>query len=591
MQDSDQTHIANPKQSDDTVLSVEDALVGHTLGAYQLTERLGQGGMATVYKAYEPVLDRYVAVKVLPQFFANDPNFMQRFQREAKAVAQLNHPAIVPVCSFGEDKSITYIAMQYVAGGTLKQSRGQVHSPQDAIRLILPVVQALAFAHQRGIIHRDIKPSNVLLSDGKWPLLADFGLAKMVENSGQLTGTGVGVGTPMYMSPEQGEGHPVDHRTDIYSLGIMLYEMLTGDVPFRADTPMAIVIKHMTAPMPMPRAVNPAIPEELERVILKATAKAPDDRYQTADELATALENVQAHLGQIIAFSEQKTVTAERPQVVDDAPASPRGNLFRKVGFTLLAALGILFLGVVLMGVFDICPPPGPWPIPPWCEGSPYQLPSIGEIDAPAPTPVISEGVLGGILFQDDFDGSISPRWQFTAEHYLNPWQADTFDGRSVMRTIPPSQAGGMNVAEIRGTSWENYAIQFDFFFENPDEFGAYYFWLRGRITDCPPTMAAMQAYSLLISPDKIWVDKAICQEGSGYVLIKNDRNFMLEGWHTVQYVFIDNRIQVYIDGEKYLDYTDADEPFGGGDLWIETSGESELLVDNLVIYEVVADE
>ena len=593
MQDSEKTKVAKskPAQADDTVLSIEDALVGHTLGVYQLTERLGQGGMATVYKAYEPALDRYVAVKVLPQFFANDPNFIERFRREAKAVAQLNHPAIVPIYSYGEDKGITYIAMQYVPGGTLKQLRGQVYSPKDAIRLVLPVVQALAFAHQRGIIHRDIKPSNVLLSDGKWPLLADFGLAKMVENSGQLTGTGVGVGTPMYMSPEQGEGHQVDQRTDIYSLGIMLYEMLTGDVPFRADTPMAIVIKHMTAPMPMPRAINPAIPEALERVILKATAKASDDRYQTADELAQALESVQTHLGQDAVSPGQQTVTTMRSPVVEDTSVTPRGNWLRKVGFTLLAALGILLLGVVLMGVFDICPPPGPWPIPPWCEGSPYKLPSFGKTDAPAPTPMIAEGVLGGILFQDDFEGSISPRWQFTAEHYLNPWQADTFEGRSVMRTVPPSQAGGMNAAEIRGTSWENYAIQFDFYFEKPDQFGVYYFWLRGRVTDCPPTVPSLQTYSLMISPDKIWVDKATCQAGSGYILEESDRDFALEGWHTLQYIFIGNRIQVYIDGEKYFDYTDADEPFGGGDLWIETTGETQLLFDNLIIYEVVADQ
>jgi serine/threonine protein kinase len=276
----------------DTMLGMEDALVGHTLGAYQLTERLGQGGMATVYKAYEPTLDRYVAIKVLPQFFARDPNFMERFRREARAVAQLSHPNIVPIHSFGEQGVITYIAMQYVTGGTLKQTRGQVYDTEQALKLIIPIANALSYAHQNGIIHRDIKPSNVLMTAGDWPLLADFGLAKMAENSGQLTGTGVGVGTPMYMSPEQGQGTGVDHRTDIYSLGIMLYEMLTGDVPFKADTPMAIVIKHMTAPMPMPRQIKPDIPEELERIILKATAKNPNDRYQTADEMVTTMEMV-----------------------------------------------------------------------------------------------------------------------------------------------------------------------------------------------------------------------------------------------------------------------------------------------------------
>ncbi len=282
--------------SQDTMLGMEDALVGHTLGAYQLVDRLGQGGMATVYKAYEPTLDRYVAVKVLPQFFAKDHNFMARFRREARAVAQLSHPNIVPIYSFGEQGAITYIAMQYVTGGTLKQTRGQVYDTERALKLITPVTQALAYAHQQGIIHRDIKPSNVLMSEREWPLLADFGLAKMTETSTQLTGTGLGVGTPMYMSPEQGRGTNVDHRTDIYSLGIMLYEMLTGDVPFKADTPMAIVIKHITAPMPIPRQANPKIPEDLERIILKTTAKNPNDRYQTADEVAGALEMVSSLL-------------------------------------------------------------------------------------------------------------------------------------------------------------------------------------------------------------------------------------------------------------------------------------------------------
>ncbi|MBL7164037.1 MAG: protein kinase [Anaerolineales bacterium] len=274
----------------DTILGMEDALVGHTLGAYQLVERLGQGGMATVYKAYEPVLDRYVAIKILPQFFARDPSFSHRFRREARAVAQLDHPNIVPIFSFGEEGEITYIAMRYVEGGTLKKIRGQVYAPEQAIRLLLPIAQALSYAHKRGVIHRDIKPSNIFMADGEWPLLGDFGLAKMAEVSQKLTGTGVGMGTPMYMSPEQGQGDNVDHRTDIYSMGIMLYEMLTGDVPFRADTPMAIVIKHITAPMPIPREINPDIPEDLERIILKATAKSPDNRFQSVEEMCAVLE-------------------------------------------------------------------------------------------------------------------------------------------------------------------------------------------------------------------------------------------------------------------------------------------------------------
>jgi len=310
----------------DTILGMEDALVGHTLGAYQLVERLGQGGMATVYKAYEPALDRYVAIKILPQFFARDPSFSHRFRREARAVAQLDHPNIVPIFSFGDEGEITYIAMRYVEGGTLKKTRGQVYNPEQAIKLILPIAKALAYAHQRGVIHRDIKPSNILMAEGNWPLLTDFGLAKMAEASQQLTGTGVGVGTPMYMSPEQGQGMKVDLRTDIYSLGIMLYEMLTGDVPFRADTPMGIVIKHITAPMPIPRDVNPDIPEDIERIILKASAKSPPNRFSSVDEMINVLEDALSNLTDrsvIEPMPEKKDISQEESLVTPGIEAMP----------------------------------------------------------------------------------------------------------------------------------------------------------------------------------------------------------------------------------------------------------------------------
>ncbi|MBC8496450.1 MAG: protein kinase, partial [Chloroflexi bacterium] len=574
----------------DTILGMEDVLVGHTLGAYQLTERLGQGGMATVYKAYEPALDRYVAIKVLPQFFARDPNFMNRFRREAKAVAQLNHPSIMPIYSYGEEGDITYIAMQYVPGGTLKQGRGQVYEPAEGIRLALPIVRALAYAHQRGIVHRDIKPSNVLLGENDWPVLADFGLAKMAEASQQLTGTGVGVGTPMYMSPEQGQGTDVDHRTDIYSMGIMLYEMLTGDVPFRADTPMAVVIKHMTAPLPMPREANPGIPEALERIILKATAKSADDRYQTAEEMITALERVQNSLLAPTRDAEAADVTVPALREPETPPppreAAPLARTLKKAGIILGGIIGVLLLGLILMWVFDICPPEGPWPIPPWCPGSTYKLPTIGgEEETPA---VITDGDLGSILFQEDFDDSLSNRWTF----WPTAWGMEQESGRSVLRSAPLDLSISETItAEIRGTNWQNYAIEFDFRFSQPDQFGAHYFWVIGRITDCPPNVHAMQGYGTLISPDEVTLVKDTCVAGSRQTIEKSDKDIVVEGWHTLQYIFIGNRVQLYIDGEKYADYTDATDPLDGGDLWIELVGDSELMIDNLKVYEVIPGE
>jgi hypothetical protein len=276
-------------------------LIGHTLGQYRIVEHIGLGGMATVYKAYQPALDRYVAVKILPAYYAHEPGFAERFVREAKAVAKLIHPHVLPIHDFGQQDELSYIVMQYVDAGTLKDMLGRPISLTMAADIVEQIAEALDYAHERGIIHRDVKPSNVLMDRGRWVLLSDFGLAKIVEGSVQLTGSGVGVGTPAYMAPEQGQGLKVDRRADIYSLGIILYEMVTGGVPYSAETPMAVVVKHITEPLPLPRTINPDVPEGVERVILKALAKTPDDRYETAGKMAAALRKVVAGLDTAVA--------------------------------------------------------------------------------------------------------------------------------------------------------------------------------------------------------------------------------------------------------------------------------------------------
>jgi len=266
-------------------------LTGKQLGKYQIVAALGEGGMAAVYKAYQAGMDRYVALKILPRHFAGDPEFVGRFEQEAKLIAKLQHVHVLPVYDFGEEDGYTYIVMPYIETGTLDDLLHGEALPLEQIRKVIKQVgEALSYAHSSGLVHRDVKPSNVLIDDQGNCLLTDFGVAKMVEGTSKFTRTGAIIGTPEYMSPEQILGKKLDGRSDIYSLGIVLYEMATGRPPFRAETPPAVFVKHLHDPLPLPRTWNPDLPEAVEKVILKALAREPDDRYAGATELVQALE-------------------------------------------------------------------------------------------------------------------------------------------------------------------------------------------------------------------------------------------------------------------------------------------------------------
>ncbi len=264
--------------------------IGENVGPYRIVEKLGQGGMATVFKAYHPSLDRYVAIKVLHPAFLQDPNFLARFQREARIVARLDHPNIVPVYDFAEHQGHPYLVMRFIEGDTLKARlhQGPVELA-EVLRLLEAVGGALAYAHRQGILHRDIKPSNVILTPDGHVYLTDFGLARMAEVGETTMSRDMLVGTPQYIAPEQARGDAqLDARTDIYSLGVVLYELLVGRVPFQADTPYAIIHDHIFTPLPMPRAVRPELSEPLERVLLKALAKDSADRFASVEELLSA---------------------------------------------------------------------------------------------------------------------------------------------------------------------------------------------------------------------------------------------------------------------------------------------------------------
>jgi serine/threonine protein kinase len=270
------------------------SLEGQTLGKYRVLEPLGRGGMARVYRAYHPQLDRYVAVKVLRSDLVDDEEFLARFRREAQAVAVLRHPNIVQVYDFDVQDGTYYMVMELLEGDTLKARLNdyRVHDESmpwgDIVRIILDVLDGLAYAHSEGMTHRDVKPANILLTRRGEAVITDFGIAQIVGAT-QHTAAGALMGTLNYIAPEQGLEGQSDARSDIYSLGIVLYEMLTQRTPFDADTPLAILMKHLRDPLPLPRQVNPDIPEPLERVVLKALAKGPEDRYQSAEEMAQAL--------------------------------------------------------------------------------------------------------------------------------------------------------------------------------------------------------------------------------------------------------------------------------------------------------------
>ncbi len=264
-------------------------LVGQRLGQYRIEARVARGATSTIYKAYQEKLERYVAVKVLSPHFIDEPGFLDRFYQEARAVARLDHPNILPVYDFDQVDEIVYLVMKYVDSGTL---RDVMHGPLDlayTIEIVTQIGLALGYAHRQGVVHRDVKPGNILIADSNWALLTDFGLAKILAGSQRLTRTGAGVGTPEYMSPEQAQGHAVDGRADLYSLGVMLYEMLAGQLPFESDSGIAVAMKHVTDPVKPPREYRPDLPPAVEQVILTTLEKDPDRRYPTAEAMLAAL--------------------------------------------------------------------------------------------------------------------------------------------------------------------------------------------------------------------------------------------------------------------------------------------------------------
>ena len=260
------------------------------LGPYRIIQRIGHGGMAEVYKAHHGALDRLVAIKVLPDFFAIDEILRERFQQEAQSIARLTHPNILSIFDFGQEDGITYLVLALVEGGTLADRIGRPMDLRLVVQILGPIADALDYAHSLGVLHRDIKPSNILLKTDGTPILADFGLAKMSDSVRKITGTGTVAGTPEYMSPEQGAGDTVGPASDRYALAIVAYEMLTGRVPFKAPTPAAVLLSHMHSAMPPTRELTGELSAHVEDALRRGLAKSPAYRYPTAAALVAALK-------------------------------------------------------------------------------------------------------------------------------------------------------------------------------------------------------------------------------------------------------------------------------------------------------------
>ncbi|MEP7293544.1 MAG: protein kinase, partial [Chloroflexota bacterium] len=287
-------------------------MASRKLGKYELFERLGRGGMAEVYRAHHLSLDRFVAIKILHPFLADDPEFKDRFEKEARNIARLKHPSVVQVYDFENDaeNESYYMVMELVEGPTLKEllasleERGEMMSLEEVLRIVREAAGALAYAHSQKMIHRDVKPANLMLDKDERVVLTDFGIAKIVTGV-QFTSSGGMVGTPAYMAPEQGLGDAGDERSDLYSLGVIFYQLVTGTLPYEAETPLAIILKHLNEPIPSARDRVPELPESVDTVIQRLMAKDPADRYQTANQVIADVERVErgepvAELGRAI---------------------------------------------------------------------------------------------------------------------------------------------------------------------------------------------------------------------------------------------------------------------------------------------------
>ncbi len=542
-----------------------DNLIGKTLGKYQIMELAGKGGMAAVYKAYQPSLNRYVALKVLPAYLAQDEQFVARFMQEALAAAALRHPNIMVIYDVEQEGDVHYIAAEYLEGNTLaqvlEQQRGPMPLPRT-VNILNQLASALDFAHQRGLVHRDVKPSNAFIGSDDHVTLMDFGIVKALTGGMQMTRTGAAIGTPEYMSPEQAEGRSVDQRSDIYSLGVVLYQLLTGRVPFEAKTPTQILLAHVTQPPTPPTQINPAIPRAVEAVVLRALAKRPEERFATAGEMAQAL--ARAASGASAAAYVAPTVVPGRPLPTPPPPSytphpstpppppayvlpqpytpSPPPAVRKSggaVNWLLWGGLGLAALAFVCILGFVFCGALGspggkstPTPtVQPVARATPTPTPGV-------PTPTSSVG----IIFSDDFgsqQASEGKGWSFESGDNVDwSWSANALNAtvhkKNWIGWNSPSgdydDFGAETVAQPTSSGYAEYGIIFrisgssdtrSYYIFGVTSEGNYFLQkkVNGQWADKDPVSAAVSQY---IKPGQVKNKLAVRAQGSQISLYIN---------------------------------------------------------------------
>ena len=626
-----------------------DDLIGQQLGPYQIVAPLGEGGMAAVYQAFQPGVNRYIALKVLPQYFARDPQFVARFEREAQVLAQLQHPNILPIFDYGQSHGHTYIAMPLIKGGSLAARLQDQRLDFKTIRKIITQVgDALDYAHSRNLIHRDVKPANILIDERGNCLLTDFGLAKIVEGTAKITTSGAIMGTPAYMSPEQGKGWVLDRRTDIYSLGVILYELTVGRAPFEADTPMVVVVKHINDPLPLPSSIIPDFQPALEQVIVTALAKDPHERYQTVSEFVEALNQAFDEIGQTdrgASSSNRSTtpvvsvvttpvdspvnplpsVVAASPHMETATPAQPipiQKTNQQRAGWVLPVTVSVVILGLSLLTVvglilFNIINKPAtlitqeptltPESNDPLTNTPrPFQqLPTLATLqpgaDTPQPsqqpsnlalTPPPTPAETGSVLLFEDFEDGEAQDWE-TLEGDTSIVLLE--DGNRVYQ-FQPSQFGSAQIVFPPAWDWsveDGLVFEADVRVEDVQPFAT---TIRLQVRTQAPTpdraclsyLAELGAGWTGLTAQTAAGDDCQQSEWNSMIMAPQQSLDLIAGeWHHLTVVVYASQIQYFLDDTFIASVNDIHNRYPTGGLSLVTASTNQVYFDNLLAYSL----